>query len=246
MGRATTNRGSKILHHEDTKITKKGMADGCEPKLCDQVHASPSLPSLTRQPALQRQGVGCRVKPGNDGSVTQWINLSTNRYKMAAGLLTGLLLLTGCAGGNVPPSQRGFFGGLSAAMTGDDVRRAQSLENTAAQAEASAARASQRAAAAQQEADATSAQVAAAQQRLNGLQQTLRNQRATLNQLRSQSGQSPAAAAEATRLQQELDAQDRAQQEAARRVGGPSPAAVQRLDQRSRELDAALRQFQAM
>ena len=28
---------------------------------------SPSLPGLTRQPALQRQGAGCRVEPGNDG-----------------------------------------------------------------------------------------------------------------------------------------------------------------------------------
>ena len=26
----------------------------------------PSLPGLTRQPALQRLGAGCRVKPGND------------------------------------------------------------------------------------------------------------------------------------------------------------------------------------
>ena len=166
---------------------------------------------------------------------------------LTAGLLTGLLSLTGCAGGtNVPPSERGFFGGLSAAISGDDVRRAQTFENTAAQAEGAAARAGQRAAVAQQEANATSAQVAAAQQRLNALQQTLRNQRAALNQLRSQPGQSSATAAEAARLQQELDAQDRAQQDAARRVGGPSPAAVQRLDQRSRELDAALRQFQAM
>ena len=26
----------------------------------------PSLPGLTRQPALQRLGAGCRVEPGND------------------------------------------------------------------------------------------------------------------------------------------------------------------------------------
>ena len=40
---------------------------GCEPKLWDRLRTSPSLPGLTRQPALQRRGAGCRVKPGNDG-----------------------------------------------------------------------------------------------------------------------------------------------------------------------------------
>ena len=30
----------------------------------------PSLPGLTRQPALQRQGAGCRVKLGNDGEAS--------------------------------------------------------------------------------------------------------------------------------------------------------------------------------
>ncbi len=227
-------------------MTPESQAKANQPNGCPTLRP-PSLPGLTQQPARQRRGASCEVKPGSNGKQTRRTNLSADWFKMTAGLLTGLLLLTGCAGGaNVPPSQRGFFGGLSAAVSGDDVRRAQSLENTAAQAEASAAGAGQRAAVARQEADATSAQVTAAQQRLNGLQQTLRNQRAALNQLRPQSGQSSAAAAEAARLQRELDAQDRAQQEAARRVGGPSPAAVQRLDQRSRELDAALRQFQAM
>ena len=39
----------------------------CEPQLCDRVHASPSLPSSTRQPAPQRQWAGCRIQSGNDG-----------------------------------------------------------------------------------------------------------------------------------------------------------------------------------
>lgn len=43
---------------------------GCEPKLWDRVDASPLLPGLTRQPGLQRQGVGCRNASGTDGEGT--------------------------------------------------------------------------------------------------------------------------------------------------------------------------------
>ena len=51
----------------DGAVSSDSHATGCEPKLWDRLRTSPSLPGLTRQPALQRRGAGCRVKPGNDG-----------------------------------------------------------------------------------------------------------------------------------------------------------------------------------
>lgn len=158
----------------------------------------------------------------------------------------GLLLLSGCASGNVPASQRGFFGGLSAAVTGDDARRAQSLENTAAREEAVAGQAAQRATAAQTQASITSGQVRAAEQRLAALQKTLREQRATLDQLRRQANLSPSASAEGARLQQQIDALERDRRDATNRVGGPTPATVQQLEQRSQELSTSLEQFKRM
>ena len=62
---ASVQTGHKTISH--TNLHEQPPGNGCEPKLWDRVHASPSLPGLTRQPALQRQGAGCRIKSGNDG-----------------------------------------------------------------------------------------------------------------------------------------------------------------------------------
>ena len=40
----------------------------CGAHLCDWVLASRSLPSIIWQPGVQRQGVGCGIKSGNDGA----------------------------------------------------------------------------------------------------------------------------------------------------------------------------------
>ena len=71
-----------------------------------------------------------------------------------------LLILTGCAGaGAGPASERGFFTGIGAAVSGEDVRGAQRLESAALLQERAALMAAERNAAAQAEAARTGAAV---------------------------------------------------------------------------------------
>jgi hypothetical protein len=155
-----------------------------------------------------------------------------------------LLALAGCAGaGSGPATQRGFFSGIGAAISGEDERGAARLEGAAALKEREAEQARERADAAGKAAAQSSAEVAAARRRLANLQRTLRDQRATLDRLRAERGQSAAGSAEGARLQGELDALERDRRAAAARAGGPSAEEVQRIEQRAGELDAALRRF---
>jgi hypothetical protein len=108
-----------------------------------------------------------------------------------------LLMLAGCAGaGAGPASERGFFTGIGAAVSGEDVRGAQNLENAAALQERAAQMAAERNTAAQAEAARSGAAVRASEQRLARLQRDLAAQRATLDRLRAERAQNPAAAAE--------------------------------------------------
>lgn len=153
-----------------------------------------------------------------------------------------LSLLAGCAGaGAGPASQRGFFSGIGAAVSGEDERGASRLEGAAALEERSAMLAGQRSADARAETSRSEAEVRAARRRLAALQEKLRDQRATLDRLRTSRGQ--AGAAEAARLGSEMDALERDRRAMVQRAGGPSPEAVQRVEQRASELDAALRRF---
>ena len=155
-----------------------------------------------------------------------------------------LLLLAGCAGaGAGPASERGFFTGIGAAVSGEDVRGAQRLESSAALQERAAQMAAERNAAAQAEAARTGAAVRAAEARLAAQQRSLAAQRATLERLRAERAQNPAAAAEGARLQSALEAQERDIRAAAARAGGPSADQVQRIERRAGELDAALQRF---
>jgi hypothetical protein len=154
------------------------------------------------------------------------------------------LILAGCAGaGAGPASERGFFTGLGAAVSGEDVRGAQRLESSAALQERAAQMAAERNAAAQAEAARTGAAVRAAEARLAAQQRSLAAQRATLERLRAERAQNPAAAAEGARLQSALEAQERDIRAAAARAGGPSADQVQRIERRAGELDAALQRF---
>jgi hypothetical protein len=155
-----------------------------------------------------------------------------------------LLILAGCAGaGAGPASERGFFTGIGAAVSGEDVRGAQQLESAAALQERAAFMAAERNTAAQAEAARTGAAVRAAEARLAAQRRSLAEQRATLERLRAERAQNPAATAEAARLQSELEAQERAIRAAAARSGGPSADQVQRIERRAGELDAALQRF---
>jgi DNA repair exonuclease SbcCD ATPase subunit len=155
-----------------------------------------------------------------------------------------LLLLAGCAGaGAGPASERGFFTGIGAAVSGEDVRGAQNLENSAALQERAAQMAAERNTAAQAEAARSTAAVRASEQRLARLQRDLAQQRTTLDRLRAERAQNPAATAEAARLQSELDALERDRRAAAARAGGPSADQVQSIERRAGELDAALQRF---
>lgn len=157
-----------------------------------------------------------------------------------AGRFLLLLALSGCAGaGAGPASERGFFSGIGAAVSGEDERGAARLEGAAALREREAQLAAENANRRRAEAEQSTAEVRAAQRRLATLQRTLRDQRATLERLRATRGQS----AETTRLEGELDALDRDRRAAAARAGGPSAEEVGRIERRAGELDAALRRF---
>jgi hypothetical protein len=159
-------------------------------------------------------------------------------------VLGGLLALAACAdAGNVPASQRGFFGGLGAMGSGSDERRAQTLENSAVQAESSANQLRQRANVAAGQAALSSGQVQAAEARLAALDRTLQDQRARLNRMRAQASASPSATAEAGRLDQEAAQIQRDARAAANQVGGPSAAQTQQLEQRTRALQSSMDQL---
>lgn len=149
--------------------------------------------------------------------------------RVVARLLMLPLLAGACASANAPASERGFFGGLGAAVTGADEQRARTIEAqaTAAQNQALAARANTLAA--QRRADASRQQLAT-QQRAN------RQQDAEITRLRGQlaDAQARMPAAESARIAGEIDAlqRDRA---------NPDPAAQARAEARRQSIEDALR-----
>lgn len=147
------------------------------------------------------------------------------------------LLLAGCATAEGPAEQRGFFGGLGAAVTGADERRAQAIEAqaTAEQNRALAARAD--ALAAERRRTQSAAELAEANRRLAALDRDIARLRGELDGIRAQRG--AGGAAEGARLQGELDALDRARQ-------APSgPRDVQALEARRARIEDALRRYGA-
>lgn len=160
-------------------------------------------------------------------------------------VMVGLPLgLVACAdAGNVPASQRGFFGGIGAMASGADQRNAQALENAASQSEASLGALQDRANRAAAQASMTSGQVQAAEARLATLDRNLSVQRDRLARLRARTGLTAIQANDAARLDEataRLQAETRA---AAQRVGGPSAAQAQDLERRSADLQRQMDQL---
>lgn len=153
--------------------------------------------------------------------------------RISLGVLPLVVALAGCASQG-PASERGFFGGIGAAVSGADERQASAMENEAAVREARLRDMAARASQAESDARSSSADVQAAEQRLAALRADIRRQRDRLSALRS-AGKS---ASEADRIQAGLDQLDRDQRAAA--AGGVSPAALRSLEDRTRSLNQAL------
>lgn len=160
-------------------------------------------------------------------------------YAPALALVVVSALLMGCQTTTQPASQRGFFSGLGAAVTGADERQARGLEQQAASEEAKAQRMAQRAAEADRQARTSGAQVRTAEQRLATLQADVENQRKRLAALKA-GRRSGVDIAEADRIQLELDELDRAQRQAAAQVSSITPGTLQSLENRARQIDSAL------
>jgi hypothetical protein len=157
---------------------------------------------------------------------------------VGVGLLAGPL--SGCADSNTAPaSQRGFFGGMGAMVSGSDERRAAGMESDAAAAEARSRQLAARADAAQRDAAITSGQVRASERRLANIRGDVQRQRERLAAARA-NATSPPVAAEAARIQNEIDAIEREQRSAAASVSTLSPATLQRLEDRTRDVSRAL------
>lgn len=156
---------------------------------------------------------------------------------MRAILLPALLALGACAAAEGPAEQRGFFGGLGAAVSGADERRAQTIEAqaTAEQNRALAARAD--ALAAERRRTQSAADLQAANRRLAALDRDIARLRGELETLRARRG--PEGAAEGARLGQELDALDRARQ------APTAPRDAAALDASRARIEDALRRYGA-
>jgi len=140
---------------------------------------------------------------------------------------------------STPASQRGFFGGIGAAVTGSDERRAAGLEQSAADAERKKQQLEARLGAANADAARTQAQVRAAEQRLAAVRSDLQRQKERLAALRARSQSGPSAE-EASRLQRELDAVDRERRAAQEASNAVTPATLRNLEERTHAIGLAL------
>jgi predicted nucleic acid-binding Zn-ribbon protein len=140
---------------------------------------------------------------------------------------------------NTPASQRGFFGGIGAAVSGSDERRAAGLEQSATDAERKKQQLEARLGAANADAARTQVQVQAAEQRLAAVRSDLQRQKARLAAVRAGSQSGPSAE-EAARLQRELDAVERERRAAQDASSAVTPATLQNLEERTRAISLAL------
>jgi hypothetical protein len=158
------------------------------------------------------------------------------------GALIAALAMAACADPG-PASNRGFFGGVGAMVTGQDERQAQQLEQNAAAEQRRALEQRERAQQATARQQQSTRDLQAARTRLAALDADLARQRQTLARLRAERGE--AGRSEAERLQRESDDLARARERAGQRSGGPTAADVDQLERLSRAFDESLRRYGA-
>jgi hypothetical protein len=140
---------------------------------------------------------------------------------------------------DAPATERGFFGGIGAMVTGTDENRAANLERNAAAEEEKKRQLEERLAAANADAARTREQVEIAERRLAAIQTQVQRQKERLAALRAGT-QSSSSAAEAVRLQNELDAIDRERRAAQDARNAVTPATLRNLEDRTRAVGNAL------
>jgi chromosome segregation ATPase len=160
--------------------------------------------------------------------------------KRLAAALSVCVALSGCASAsNGPASERGFFGGIGAMVSGADEKRAAGLEQTATDAERKKQQLQARLAAANEDAARTREQVQVAERRLAAIHIDLQRQKERLATLRA-SGGSSSAPAEVTRLQNEIEAIERERRAAQDATSTVTPATLRSLEERTRAVGNAL------
>ena len=155
---------------------------------------------------------------------------------VAAALLLGACVTEG------PASERGFFSGIAAAVSGQDEANARRLEQDATRREREVLEQRLATQAALDRQAASERDLASMQARWQAMERQLGEQRAALARLRAQRGAQ--AGPEAQRLQSEIDRVDRDRAQVQRRPGGPSETETREMQQRVDQITQALRRYQ--
>lgn len=154
--------------------------------------------------------------------------------RAAAPLL--MLALAACAT-NTPASERGFFSGIGAAVSGEDERQARAVESRAQTAETRALEARAAAVQAEQRQAASASAVRDAERRLATLERSIAQMRRDLAAARAGRPEAQGAA-----LSARIDQLDRDRAAAAAQAQ-PDPATAQRLERQGTELNRALEAY---
>lgn len=159
---------------------------------------------------------------------------------MRHAILAAALLAAAC-GPAGPARERGFFGGLSAAVSGEDERRAQALEAEAGRAEAQALQARARAIEAERQREVSAAQVRDAERRLAALQTRIGGMRQELARLQAE--RAARDGGQGAALGQRIETLERERQTAA---AAPDPATAARLERQAAEIARALETYRRL
>jgi uncharacterized membrane protein len=184
---------------------------------------------------------GGRVAPAHGGRRTRTARGACAEPEgMRHALLAAALLAAAC-GPAGPARERGFFGGLSAAASGEDERRAQALEAEAGRAEAQALQARARAIAAERQREVSAAELRDAERRLAALQTRIEGMRREFAALQAARGAHDAGQGAA--LGQRIETLERERQAA---TAAPDAATAARLERQAGEIARALEAYRRL